>query len=76
METPSLTEKVPSSAYPSGLVRDIKEKHKRSDRSISEHRDRDVLPPSALKKKTRRGEQGAVWKALDLVSSSPFSEEI
>uniref|UniRef100_A0A2N9HIA7 RNase H type-1 domain-containing protein n=1 Tax=Fagus sylvatica TaxID=28930 RepID=A0A2N9HIA7_FAGSY len=31
---------------------------------------------SERKKKVRRGEQEAVWKALDLVSSSPFSDEI
>uniref|UniRef100_A0A2N9J8N6 Uncharacterized protein n=1 Tax=Fagus sylvatica TaxID=28930 RepID=A0A2N9J8N6_FAGSY len=75
-ETPSPTEKVPSSAHPSGLVRVVKERQKRFDRRISERHDRDVLPPSVPKKKARRGEQGAVWKALDLVSSSPFSEEI
>uniref|UniRef100_A0A2N9I023 Uncharacterized protein n=1 Tax=Fagus sylvatica TaxID=28930 RepID=A0A2N9I023_FAGSY len=28
------------------------------------------------RKKVRRGEQGAVWKALDLISSSPFTDEI
>jgi hypothetical protein len=43
---------------------------------VSERRDRSALPPIVPKKKVRRGEQGAVWKALDLVSSSPFSEEI
>ena len=75
-ETPSPLEEVPRSAYRSGSVRVGREKHKRSDKSISEHRDSDVLPPSVPKKKTQRGEQGAIWKALDLVSSSPFSEEI
>jgi hypothetical protein len=75
-KTPSPTEKAPSSTYPSGSVRIVKEKYKRSDRSISERCDRGVLPPSAPKKKARRGEQGAIWKALDLVSSSPFSKEI
>ena len=75
-ETPLLTEKVPSSAYPSDSVWAVKEKNKPSDRSISERRDRGVLPPSVPKKKVRHGEQGAVWKSLDLVSSSPFSEEI
>jgi hypothetical protein len=75
-KTPSPTEEVPNLAYPSGSVRAVKEKHKRSDENISERRDRGVLPPSVPKKKARRGEQGAVWKALDLVSSSPFFEEI
>uniref|UniRef100_A0A2N9IJA4 Uncharacterized protein n=1 Tax=Fagus sylvatica TaxID=28930 RepID=A0A2N9IJA4_FAGSY len=74
-ETPSRTEKVPSSAYPSSSVRVVKEKQKRSNEGVSERRDKDNLPPKIPKKKARRGEQGAVWKALDLVSSSPFSEE-
>ena len=43
---------------------------------MSERRDRNILPPIIPKKKVRQGEQGAIWKALDLVSSSPFSEEI
>ena len=59
-ETPSPTKKVPSSAYPSGLVRAIKEKNKGFDRSISERRDRGVLPPSVPKKKARQGEQGVI----------------
>uniref|UniRef100_A0A2N9GHT1 Integrase catalytic domain-containing protein n=1 Tax=Fagus sylvatica TaxID=28930 RepID=A0A2N9GHT1_FAGSY len=48
----------------------------RSDKGVSERRDKNALPPIVPKKKVRRGEQGAVWKALDLVSSSPFIEEI
>ena len=74
-ETPSRTEKVPSSAYPSSSVRVVKEKQKRSNEGVSERRDKDNLPLKIPKKKARQGEQGAVWKALDLVSSSPFSEE-
>ena len=50
-KTPSPIEKAPSSTYPFGSVRIVKEKHKRSDRSISERCDRGVLPPSARKKK-------------------------
>ena len=34
------------------------------------------MPPKVQKKRGNRGEQGAVWKALDQVSSSPFSKEI
>ena len=75
-ETPSPSEEIPRSAYRPGSVRADREKPKHSDRSISEHRDRGVLPPSVPKKKARQGEQGSVWKVLDLVSSSLFSEEI
>ena len=62
-ETPSPTEKVPNSTYPSGSIRAVKEKHKRSNRSIIEYRDKGVIPPNVPKKKARRGEQGTVWKA-------------
>jgi hypothetical protein len=48
----------------------------RTDKGISELRDRSALPPFVPKKKVRRGEQGAVWKALDLILSSPFSDAI
>jgi hypothetical protein len=75
-ETPSPSEEAPRSAYQPGSVQGDQEKHKCSDGSISEHRDKGVLPPSVPKKKARRGEQRAVWKALDLVSLSPFFEEI
>ena len=43
---------------------------------MSERRDKSTLPPLVPKKKIRQGEQGAVWKALDLISSSPFSDAI
>ena len=75
-ETPSLKEKATSSVDPSVTVQATKGKKKRSDKGVSERRDRSALPPIMPKKKVRRGEQGAVWKALDLVSSSPFFEEI
>uniref|UniRef100_A0A2N9F3Z9 Uncharacterized protein n=1 Tax=Fagus sylvatica TaxID=28930 RepID=A0A2N9F3Z9_FAGSY len=42
----------------------------------SQHPGGDALPPRPPKKRGNRGEQGAVWKALDQISSSPFSEEI
>uniref|UniRef100_A0A2N9HHC2 Uncharacterized protein n=1 Tax=Fagus sylvatica TaxID=28930 RepID=A0A2N9HHC2_FAGSY len=35
-----------------------------------------VKEKACRRKKVRRGEQGAVWKALDLISSSPFTDEI
>jgi hypothetical protein len=34
------------------------------------------LPPKVPKRRGNRGERGVVWKALDQISSSPFSEEI
>jgi hypothetical protein len=75
-ESPSLKEKVISSAGTSVTVRETRRKDERSDKGISECRDRTALPPLIPKKKVRRGEQGAVWKALDLISSSPFSDKI
>jgi hypothetical protein len=75
-ESPSLKEKAITSAETSVTVRETKKKDGRSDKGMSERRDRSVLPPLVPKKKVRRGEQGAVWKALDLISSSPFSDAI
>uniref|UniRef100_A0A2N9GSW4 Uncharacterized protein n=1 Tax=Fagus sylvatica TaxID=28930 RepID=A0A2N9GSW4_FAGSY len=75
-ETPSLKEKATSLVDPSVTVRATKAKNERSDRGVSRRYDRSALPPTVQKKKVRRGEQEAVWKALDLVSSSPFSDEI
>ena len=76
VETLSLKEKATSLVDPSVTVRAMKGKNERSDRGVSGRYDRSALPPTVPKKKVRRGEQGAVWKALDLVSSSPFSDEI
>ena len=64
-EIPSPTKKVPSSIHP-----------KRPRKSPSQHLGGDALPPKVPKRRGNRGEQGAVWKALDQISSSPFSEEI
>ncbi len=75
-ETPSLKGKETSSVDPSVTVWAIRGRNERSDKGVGECRDRSTLPPVVPKKNVRRGEQGAVWKALDLVSSSPFSEEI
>ena len=75
-ETPSLKEKSTNLVDLSITVRATKGKNERSDREVSGRYDRSALPLIVPKKKVRRGEQGAVWKALDLVSSSPFSDEI
>ncbi len=75
-ESPSLKEKAITSAETSVTVRETKKKDGRLDKGMSERRDRSVLPPLVSKKKVRRGEQGVVWKALDLISSSPFSDAI
>ncbi len=75
-KAPSLKEKATNLVDLSVTVRATKEKNKRSDRDVSGRYDRSVLPLIVPKKKVRRGEQGSVWKALDLVSSSPFSDEI
>ena len=75
-ETPSPTKKAPSSVHPSSTVQIVKEKPKRPDVSLSQRIGGDALPPRIPKKKGNRGEQGAIWKALDQVSSLPFSEEI
>jgi hypothetical protein len=47
-----------------------------SSRSTSRRRDKSPRHQGTSRKIAQRGEQGAMWKALDLVSSSPFSEEI
>ena len=64
-EIPSPTKKIPGSSHSKHL-----------SRSPSQHLGRDALPPKVPKRRGNQGEQGAVWKALDQISSSPFSEEI
>uniref|UniRef100_A0A2N9JBM8 Uncharacterized protein n=1 Tax=Fagus sylvatica TaxID=28930 RepID=A0A2N9JBM8_FAGSY len=75
-ESPSIKEKVISSAETSVTVRETRGKDGRSDKDMGGPRDRSSLPPIVPKKKVRRGEQGAIWKALDLISSSPFTDAI
>jgi hypothetical protein len=75
-ESPSLKERAAGSAGTSVTVQETRRKDGRSDRGMSERRDKSALPPLVPKKKIRRGEQGVVWKALDLISSSPFSDAI
>jgi hypothetical protein len=75
-ETPSPSKEIPHSASQSKSVQAGRKKLTRSDRGISGYWDTGILPPSIPRKKARREEQGAVWKVLDLVSSSPFTEEI
>ena len=72
VENPSLKEKATSSVDPSVIVRATKGSDECLDKGVSECHDRSALPSIVPKKKVGRGEQGAVWKALDLVSSSPF----
>ena len=76
VETPSPSEEIPCLASWSELVWVGREELKRSDKSINGHRDTSVYPWEYQRKKARRGEQGAIWKALDLVFSLPFTEEI
>uniref|UniRef100_A0A2N9GYD0 Reverse transcriptase domain-containing protein n=1 Tax=Fagus sylvatica TaxID=28930 RepID=A0A2N9GYD0_FAGSY len=64
-EIPSPTKKIPGSIH-----------SKRPSKSPSQHLGGDALPPKVPKRRGNRGEQGAVWKALDQISSSPFSKEI
>jgi hypothetical protein len=64
-EIPSPTKKDPGSIH-----------SKPPSKGPSQHPRRDALPPKVPKRRGNRGEQGAVWKALDQISSSPFSEEI
>jgi hypothetical protein len=75
-ESLSLKEKAISSAETSVTIRETRRKGGRSDKDMGEPRNKSTLPPIVPKKKVRRGEQGAVWKALDLISSSPFSDAI
>uniref|UniRef100_A0A2N9F6C2 RNase H type-1 domain-containing protein n=1 Tax=Fagus sylvatica TaxID=28930 RepID=A0A2N9F6C2_FAGSY len=65
VEIPSPTKKVPGSIH-----------SKPPSKGPSQHPGGDALPPKVPKKRGNWGEQGAVWKALDQISSSPFSEEI
>jgi hypothetical protein len=64
-EIPSPTKKILGSIHP-----------KRPSKSPSQHLGGDALPPKVPKRRGNRGEQGAVWKALDQISSLPFSKEI
>jgi hypothetical protein len=75
-ESPSVKEKAISSAETSVTLREMRRKDGRLDKKGGELRDKSSLPPTVPKKKVRRGEQGAVWKALDLISSSPFADAI
>ena len=75
-QSPSIKEKAISSAETSVTIWETRRKDGRSDKDVGGPRDRSSLPPIVPKKKVRRGEQGAVWKALDLISSSPFSDAI
>uniref|UniRef100_A0A2N9H5X7 Integrase catalytic domain-containing protein n=1 Tax=Fagus sylvatica TaxID=28930 RepID=A0A2N9H5X7_FAGSY len=75
-ESLSLKEKAVNSAKTSVTIRETRREDGCSDKGIGERHDRSALPPPVPKKKVRRGEQGAVWKALDLISSSPFSDAI
>jgi hypothetical protein len=61
----SPTKKIPGSIH-----------SKRPSKSPIQHLGGDALPPKVPKRRGNRGEQGAVWKALDQISSLPFSEEI
>jgi hypothetical protein len=64
-EIPSPTKKDPGSIH-----------SKPPSKGLSQHPGGNALPPKVPKRRGNRGEQGAVWKALDQISSSPFSEEI
>uniref|UniRef100_A0A2N9IKR9 Reverse transcriptase domain-containing protein n=1 Tax=Fagus sylvatica TaxID=28930 RepID=A0A2N9IKR9_FAGSY len=75
-ESPSVKEKAISSAETSVTLREMRRKDGRLDKKVGEPRNKSSLPPTVPKKKVRRGEQGAVWKALDLISSSPFTDAI
>uniref|UniRef100_A0A2N9H645 Uncharacterized protein n=1 Tax=Fagus sylvatica TaxID=28930 RepID=A0A2N9H645_FAGSY len=60
-EKPSPTKRAPGSVH---------------SKPPSQHPGGGVLPPKVPKRRAKRGGQGAVWKALDQISSSPFSDEI
>uniref|UniRef100_A0A2N9G8J0 RNA-directed DNA polymerase n=1 Tax=Fagus sylvatica TaxID=28930 RepID=A0A2N9G8J0_FAGSY len=75
-ESPSVKEKAISSAETSATLREMRRKDGRPDKKVDEPRNKSSLPPTVPRKKVRREEQGAVWKALDLISSSPFTDEI
>jgi hypothetical protein len=64
-ESLSLKEKAISSAETSVTIRETRRKGGRSDKDMGEPRNKSTLPPIVPKKKVRRGEQGAVWKALN-----------
>uniref|UniRef100_A0A2N9FX58 Uncharacterized protein n=1 Tax=Fagus sylvatica TaxID=28930 RepID=A0A2N9FX58_FAGSY len=64
------------SAHHEGWAESPSVKEKAVDEPHNEPRNKGFLPPTVPRKKVRRGEQGAVWKALDLISSSPFTDEI
>jgi hypothetical protein len=75
-ESPSVKEKAISSAETSVTLREMRRKDGRPDKKVDEPRNKSSLPPTVPRKKVRHGEQRAVWKALDLISSSPFTDEI
>uniref|UniRef100_A0A2N9HGA7 Uncharacterized protein n=1 Tax=Fagus sylvatica TaxID=28930 RepID=A0A2N9HGA7_FAGSY len=62
-ESPSLKEKAITSAETSVTVWETKKKDGRSDKGMSERRDRSVLPPLVLKKKLKRGSIGS-WSQM------------
>ncbi len=76
VETPFPSQETFYSAHRSKSLHTPEERAEHSSWSTNRHCDKNVRPLSAPKKAARRGEQGVVWKALDLVSSSPFSKEI
>jgi hypothetical protein len=75
-ESPSVKEKAISSEETSVTLREMRRKDGRLDKKVGEPRNKSSLPPIVPKKKVRHGEQGAVWKALDLISSFPFTDAI
>lgn len=75
-ETPFPSQETFYSAHRSKSLHTPEERAEHSSWSTNRHCDKNVRPLSAPKKAARRGEQGVLWKALDLVSLSPFSEEI
>uniref|UniRef100_A0A2N9HK66 Uncharacterized protein n=1 Tax=Fagus sylvatica TaxID=28930 RepID=A0A2N9HK66_FAGSY len=85
-ESPSVKEKAVSSAETSATLREMRRKEGRPDKQVDvPHNEPHEIESEPVirvfylrlpRKKVRRGEQGAVWKALDLISSSPFTDEI
>uniref|UniRef100_A0A2N9GX46 Uncharacterized protein n=1 Tax=Fagus sylvatica TaxID=28930 RepID=A0A2N9GX46_FAGSY len=78
-ESPSLKEKAITSAETSVTVWETKKKDGRSDKGMSERRDRSVLPPLVLKKKNRpnyqRGYSHLVWERWHSGGSTSLSED-
>uniref|UniRef100_A0A2N9IJS0 Uncharacterized protein n=1 Tax=Fagus sylvatica TaxID=28930 RepID=A0A2N9IJS0_FAGSY len=70
-------DKTPTEGRPRrGREKNNPERSEASSNPPSQHPGGGVLPPKIPKRKAKRGGQGAVWKALDQISSSPFSDEI